>query len=213
MNTQTAFRSQLVPMVVESTGHGERGYDIYSRLLKDRIILLGMPIDDDSANLIIAQLLFLQAENPEQDIDLYINSPGGSVTAGLAIYDTIQSLSCDVKTYCIGQCASMGAVLLAAGTQGKRFALPHSRIMIHQPWGGAEGTAADINIQAQEILRLKAMLNGILASHSGQSVKKVEKDTERDFFMSAEEAVEYRLVDKVLPAKPKLPAKKAPAKK
>ena len=201
MNTQTAFRSQLVPMVVESTGHGERGYDIYSRLLKDRIILLGMPIDDDSANLIIAQLLFLQAENPEQDIDLYINSPGGSVTAGLAIYDTIQSLSCDVKTYCIGQCASMGAVLLAAGTQGKRFALPHSRIMIHQPWGGAQGTAADIEIQSREIVRLRSMLNNILAYHTGKELKKIEKDTNRDFFMGAEEAVEYGLVDQVVSPK------------
>ena len=201
MNTQTAFRSQLVPMVVESTGHGERGYDIYSRLLKDRIILLGMPIDDDSANLIIAQLLFLQAENPDQDIDLYINSPGGSVTAGLAIYDTIQSLSCDVKTYCIGQCASMGAVLLAAGTQGKRFALPHSRIMIHQPWGGAQGTAADIEIQSREIVRLRSMLNNILAYHTGKELKKIEKDTNRDFFMGAEEAVEYGLVDQVVSPK------------
>ena len=201
MNTQTAFRSQLVPMVVESTGHGERGYDIYSRLLKDRIILLGMPIDDDSANLIIAQLLFLQAENPEQDIDLYINSPGGSVTAGLAIYDTIQSLSCDVKTFCIGQCASMGAVLLGAGTQGKRFALPHSRIMIHQPWGGAQGTAADIEIQSREIVRLRSMLNNILAYHTGKELKKIEKDTNRDFFMGAEEAVEYGLVDQVVSPK------------
>ena len=201
MNTQTAFRSQLVPMVVESTGHGERGYDIYSRLLKDRIILLGMPIDDDSANLIIAQLLFLQAENPEQDIDLYINSPGGSVTAGLAVYDTIQSLSCDVKTFCIGQCASMGAVLLGAGTQGKRFALPHSRIMIHQPWGGAQGTAADIEIQSREIVRLRSMLNNILAYHTGKELKKIEKDTNRDFFMGAEEAVEYGLVDQVVSPK------------
>ena len=210
MNTS---KSYLVPTVIEQSSMGERAFDIYSRLLKDRIVLLGTPIDDAVANLVVAQLLFLQAEDPGKDIELYINSPGGSVTAGLAIYDTMQLLSCDVKTYCIGQCASMGAVLLAAGAPGKRFALPNSRIMIHQPWGGAEGTAADINIQAQEILRLKAMLNGILASHSGQSVKKVEKDTERDFFMSAEEAVEYRLVDKVLPAKPKLPAKKAPAKK
>ncbi|MBQ9753161.1 MAG: ATP-dependent Clp endopeptidase proteolytic subunit ClpP [Lentisphaeria bacterium] len=201
MNTQTAFRSQLVPMVVESTGHGERGYDIYSRLLKDRIILLGMPVDDDSANLIIAQLLFLQAENPEQDIDLYINSPGGSVTAGLAIYDTIQSLSCDVKTFCIGQCASMGAVLLGAGTKGKRFALPHSRIMIHQPWGGAQGTAADIEIQSREIVRLRSMLNNILAYHTGKELKKIEKDTNRDFFMGAEEAVEYGLVDQVVSPK------------
>lgn len=190
--------AQLVPMVVEHTGHGERGYDIYSRLLKDRIILLGTPIDDDVANLIVAQLLFLQAEDPKKDIDLYINSPGGSCTAGLAIYDTIQSLSCDVKTYCIGQCASMGAVLLAAGTAGKRFALPHSRIMIHQPWGGAQGTASDISIQANEILRTKATLNGILAAHTGQKLSKIEKDTDRDFFMSAEEAVAYGLVDQVV---------------
>ena len=193
-----SFRAQLVPMVVEQTGHGERGYDIYSRLLKDRIILLGTPIDDDVANLIVAQLLFLQAEDPKKDIDLYINSPGGSCTAGLAIYDTIQSLSCDVKTYCIGQCASMGAVLLAAGTAGKRFALPHSRIMIHQPWGGAQGTASDISIQANEILRTKATLNGILATHTKQTLKKIEKDTDRDFFMSAEEAVAYGLVDQVV---------------
>jgi len=191
-------RSYMVPMVVEQTGQGERAFDIYSRLLKDRIILLGTPIDDDVANLIIAQLLFLQAEDPKKDIDLYINSPGGSVTAGLAIYDTIQVLSCDVKTYCLGQCASMGAVLLAAGAAGKRFALPNSRIMIHQPWGGAQGTAADIDIQAKEILRLKAMLNGILAKHTGQQVRKIEKDTERDFFMSADEAVSYGLVDSVV---------------
>ena len=195
---KTGARAQMVPMVVEQTGHGERGYDIYSRLLKDRIILLGTPIDDDVANLIVAQLLFLQAEDPKKDIDLYINSPGGSCTAGLAIYDTIQSLSCDVKTYCIGQCASMGAVLLAAGAAGKRFALPHSRIMIHQPWGGAQGTASDINIQAQEILRTKATLNGILAAHTGQKLSKIEKDTDRDFFMSAEEAVAYGLVDQVV---------------
>ena len=195
------MKSYLIPYVVEQTGKGERSYDIYSRLLKDRIILLGMPIDDDSANLIIAQLLFLQAENPGQDIDLYINSPGGSVTAGLAIYDTIQSLSCDVKTYCIGQCASMGAVLLAAGTQGKRFALPHSRIMIHQPWGGAQGTAADIEIQSREIVRLRSMLNNILAYHTGKELKKIEKDTNRDFFMGAEEAVEYGLVDQVVSPK------------
>lgn len=185
-------------MVVEQTGHGERGYDIYSRLLKDRIVLLGTPIDDDMANLIIAQLLFLQAEDPKKDISLYINSPGGSVTAGLAIYDTMQVISCDVKTYCMGQCASMGAVLLCAGAAGKRFALPNSRIMIHQPWGGAQGTASDIDIQAKEILRLKSMLNGIIARHTGQDVKKVQKDTDRDFFMSAAEAVNYHLVDKVL---------------
>ncbi len=191
-------KSQLVPMVVESTGHGERGYDIYSRLLKDRIILLGTPIDDDVANLVIAQLLFLQAEDPKKDIDLYINSPGGSVTAGLAIYDTIQTVSCNVKTFCLGQCASMGAVLLAAGTPGKRFALPHSRIMIHQPWGGAEGTAADIKIQSREILRLRSMLNNILARHTGQTLKKIERDTGRDFFMSASEAAAYGIVDSVI---------------
>ena len=192
------IKSQLVPMIVETTGHGERGYDIYSRLLKDRIILLGTPIDDDVANLVIAQLLFLQAEDPKKDIDLYINSPGGSVTAGLAIYDTIQTVSCDVKTFCIGQCASMGAVLLTSGTPGKRFALPHSRIMIHQPWGGAEGTAADIEIQSKEILRLRSMLNNILARHTGQNLKKIERDTNRDLFMSASEAVEYGLADSIV---------------
>ncbi|MFA6714490.1 MAG: ATP-dependent Clp endopeptidase proteolytic subunit ClpP [Victivallales bacterium] len=190
--------SVLVPMVVEQTGHGERGYDIYSRLLKDRIILLGTPVDDDVANLIIAQLLFLQSDDPKKDIDLYINSPGGSVTAGLAIYDTMQALSCDVKTYCIGQAASMGAVLLAAGAPKKRFALPNARIMIHQPWGGTQGTAADISIQAQEILRLRENLNNILAAHTGQSVKKISQDTERDFFMSALEAQKYGLVDGVV---------------
>lgn len=198
----------LVPMVVEQSGGGERGYDIYSRLLKDRIVLLGTPIDDDVANLIIAQLLFLQAEDPKKDIDLYINSPGGSCTAGLAIYDTIQSLSCDVKTYCLGQCASMGAVLLCAGAAGKRYALPHSRIMIHQPWGGAQGTAADINIQAQEILRLRTMLNKIIAGHCGQQLKKIEKDTDRDFFLSAEEACSYGLVDHVVEPKKSVKAAK-----
>lgn len=196
-------KNVLVPMVVEQTGTGERGYDIYSRLLKDRIVLLGTPIDDDVANLIVAQLLFLQAEDPKKDIDLYINSPGGSCTAGLAIYDTIQSLSCDVKTYCIGQCASMGAVLLCAGAAGKRYALPNSRIMIHQPWGGAQGTAADIDIQAKEILRLRAMLNKIIANHTKQSLKKIERDTERDFFLSADEAKEYGLVDHVVESKRK----------
>jgi ATP-dependent Clp protease, protease subunit len=190
--------SMLVPMVVEQTGHGERGYDIYSRLLKDRIILLGTPVDDNVANLIIAQLLFLQSDDPKKDIDLYINSPGGSITAGLAIYDTMQVLSCDVKTYCIGQAASMGAVLLAAGAPKKRFALPNARIMIHQPWGGTQGTAADINIQAQEILRLRTNLNKILADHTGQTVKKITEDTERDYFMSAAEAQKYGLVDGVV---------------
>ena len=195
------FKSQLIPMVVESTSAGERGYDIYSRLLKDRIIMLGTAIDDNVANLIIAQLLFLQASDPRKEISLYIHSPGGSVTAGLAIYDAIQSISCDVNTYCIGQCASMGAVLLAAGTAGKRFALPHSRVMIHQPWGGAEGTAADIEIQSREILRLRSMLNNILASHTHQELAKIENDTNRDFFMSAEEACEYGLVDQVISSK------------
>ena len=195
MNQENAY---LVPTVIEQSGQGERAYDIYSRLLRDRIIILGTPIDDSVANLIVAQLLFLQSEDPKKDIELYINSPGGSVTAGLAIYDTMQVLSCDVKTYCIGQCASMGAVLLAAGTAGKRYALPNSRIMIHQPWGGAEGTASDINIHAQEILRLRSMLNGILARHCKQTLRKVEKDTDRDFFMSAEEALKYGLVDKVV---------------
>ena len=190
--------SVMVPMVVEQTGHGERGYDIYSRLLKDRIILLGTPIDDNVANLIIAQLLFLQSDDPKKDIDLYINSPGGSISAGLAIYDTMQVLSCDVKTYCIGQAASMGAVLLAAGAPKKRFALPNARVMIHQPWGGAQGTAADISIQAQEILRSRKVLNQILADHTGQSVKKISTDTERDYFMSAEESRKYGLVDGVI---------------
>ncbi|MEI8244935.1 MAG: ATP-dependent Clp endopeptidase proteolytic subunit ClpP [Lentisphaerota bacterium] len=190
--------SVLVPMVVEQTGTGERGYDIYSRLLKDRIILLGTPVDDTIANLIVAQLLFLQSEDPKKEIDLYINSPGGSITAGLAIYDTMQVISCPVKTYCIGQAASMGAVLLAAGTAGKRYALPNARIMIHQPWGGYEGTAADINIQAQEILRMRSMLNQILSKHTGQSLKKVERDTERDYFMSSDEAKAYGVVDSVV---------------
>lgn len=196
--------SVLVPMVVEQTGHGERGYDIYSRLLKDRIILLGTPIDDQIANLIVAQLLYLQSEDPKKDIDMYINSPGGSVTAGMAIYDTMQILSCDIKTYCVGQAASMGAVLLCAGTKNKRFALPHSRIMIHQPWGGAEGTAADISIHAQEILRTRAVLNKIIATHTSQELSKIEKDTERDFFMSAEEAKNYGIVDSVLVSQSKL---------
>jgi len=190
--------SVLVPMVVEQTGHGERGYDIYSRLLKDRIILLGTPVDDGIANLIVAELLFLQAEDPKKDIDLYINSPGGVITAGLAIYDTMQMLSCDVRTYCIGQCASMAAVLLCAGAKGKRFALPNSRILIHQPSGGSEGTAADIKIQAEEILRMRTRLNEIISFHTGQAIKKIAADTERDYFMSAEEGVKYGLVDQVL---------------
>lgn len=190
--------STLVPMVVEQTGQGERGYDIFSRLLKDRIIIIGTPIDDNMANLMVAQLLYLQSEDPKKDIDIYINSPGGSVSAGMAIYDTMQILSCDIKTYCVGQAASMGAVLLAAGSKGKRFALPNARIMIHQPLGGMEGQATDIDIHAKEILRIKANLNAILANHTGQTVKKITADTERDNFMSAEDAKKYGLVDEVL---------------
>lgn len=199
MNKKT--NAYLVPTVIEQTGQGERAFDIYSRLLKERIIMLCSPIDDTIAGLIVSQLLFLEADDASKDISMYICSPGGSVTAGLAIYDTMQMLSCDVQTYCVGQCASMGAVLLAAGAAGKRYSLPNSRIMIHQPWGGAEGTAADINIQAREIIRLKGILNGILAAHSGQSVKRIEKDTERDFFMSPEEALEYHLIDKIVTKK------------
>ena len=188
----------LIPMVIEQTGRGERSYDIYSRLLKERIIFLGTGIDDSVANLVIAQLLFLQSDDPEKDISIYINSPGGVVTAGLAIYDTMQFLKCDITTYCVGQAASMGAVLLAAGANGKRFALPNARIMIHQPLGGAQGQATDINIQAQEIMRIKQILNSILADHSGRSIEDLEKDTDRDNFMSAAQAVEYGLVDEVV---------------
>ena len=190
--------NMLIPMVIEQTGRGERSYDIYSRLLKERIIFLGTGIDDNVANLIIAQLLFLQSEDPEKDISLYINSPGGIVTSGLAIYDTMQFLSCDITTYCVGQAASMGAVLLAAGSPGKRFALPNARIMIHQPLGGAQGQATDINIQAQEIMRIKQILNGILASHSKKKIEDLERDTDRDNFMSAEQASSYGLIDKVV---------------
>jgi len=188
----------LVPMVVEQTGRGERAYDIFSRLLKDRIIFIGTAISDDISNLIIAQLLFLQAEDAEKDVSIYINSPGGTVTAGMAIYDTIQFLRCDVATYCVGQAASMGAVLLAAGTAGKRFALPNARILIHQPWGGVQGQAADISIQAKEILRLRDRVNEILARHTGKSLEVIAKDTDRDFFMSAQEACSYGLVDEVV---------------
>lgn len=192
-------RSQiLVPMVVEQTGRGERAYDIYSRLLKDRIIFVGTPITDDVSNLVIAQMLFLQGTDSNKDINLYINSPGGSVTAGLAMYDTMQFLKCDVVTYCVGQAASMAAVLLAAGAAGKRYALPNARIMIHQPWGGVQGQASDISIQAQEILRLKKRLNEILAQHTRKSLDEIEKDTDRDKFLSAEEAMSYGLVDRVL---------------
>ena len=192
--------SYLVPMVIEQTAHGERSFDIYSRLLKERIVFIGSEIDDTMANLVVAQLLFLQSEDASKDVNVYINSPGGSVTAGLAIYDTMQFLKCDVATYCIGQAASMGSVLLAAGTHGKRHSLPSSRIMIHQPWGGAQGTASDINIQAQEILRLKSYLNGLLAKHCAKPVEDIARDTDRDFFMSAQEAVAYGLVDDVLGA-------------
>lgn len=193
--------NMLVPYVIEQTSRGERSYDIYSRLLLDRIIFLGTAIDDNVANVMIAQMLFLQSQDPKKDISLYINSPGGSVTAGLAIYDTMQFLSCDVATYCVGQAASMGAVLMAAGTHGKRYALPNARIMIHQPLGGAEGQCTDIQIQAAEIQRMKEVLNGILAHHTGQPIKKIFADTERDNFMSAEEAQKYGLVDSVVTRK------------
>ncbi len=189
--------NQLIPMVVEQTGRGERAYDIFSRLLKERIVFIGTPIDDTIASLTIAQLLFLQSEDPEKDINLYINSPGGSVTAGLAIYDTMQYIKPAVATTCIGFAASMAAVLLAGGTKGKRAALPNARIMIHQPWGGVQGTASDISIQAEEILRTKRRLNEILAFHTGRSVEQVEKDTDRDRYLSSEEAKSYGLIDTV----------------
>lgn len=188
----------LVPVVVEQTNRGERSYDIYSRLLQDRIVFISGEVHDEMANAVVAQLLFLQAQDPKKEISVYINSPGGSVTAGLAIYDTMQFVTCPVATYCIGQAASMGAVLLTAGAKGKRYALPNARIMIHQPWGGAEGKASDIEITAREILRLKERLNQILATHSGKKFNDVVKDTDRDFFMSAAEAVKYGLIDKVL---------------
>src|SRR5213080_3749850 len=195
----------LVPIVVEQTGRGERSYDIYSRLLIDRIVFLGTPVDDGVANVIIAQLLFLQMTDPKKDIHFYINSPGGGVTAGLAIYDTMQFLTCDVNTYCIGQAASMGAVLLAAGAKAKRYALPNARIMIHQPWGGVQGAAADISIQAKEILRLKDRLNEILAHHCSKQVDALAKDTDRDRFMSAEDAKGYGLVDEVVKSRKEIP--------
>lgn len=188
----------LIPMVIEQSNRGERAYDIYSRLLKDRIVFLGSAIDDDVANLIIAQLLFLEAEDPERDINLYINSPGGVVSSGLAIYDTMQYIKCDVSTICIGEAASMGAVLLAAGKKGKRFTLPHSRIMIHQPSGGTQGQAKDIKIQAAEILMTKTMLDGILVKHTGQTLDKIEADTDRDFFMSGDEAKGYGIIDEIM---------------
>ncbi len=192
------MQANLVPIVVEKTGRGERSYDIFSRLLKDRIIFIGPSIDDYSSSLIIAQILFLMSDNKNQDINIYINSPGGSVTAGMAIYDTMQFVPCNIATYCLGQASSMGAVLLAAGTAGKRHALPNSRVMIHQPWGGTMGSASDILIQSDELKRYKKSLNAILAKHTGKKLKTVEKDTDRDFFMSAEEAKKYSLVDEVL---------------
>ncbi len=188
----------FIPFVVEQTGRGERAYDIYSRLLKDRIVFLGSPVVDEVANLITAQLLFLESEDPERDIYFYINSPGGSVTAGLAIYDTMQYIRPKVSTVCLGQAASMGAVLLAAGASGKRYALPHSRIMIHQPLGGFQGTAADIDIQAREILRMREELGAILVKHTGQSLDRIERDTDRDLFMTGQRALEYGLVDEVI---------------
>jgi ATP-dependent Clp protease protease subunit len=188
----------LVPIVVEQTNRGERSYDIYSRLLEDRIIFLGGPISDITANLVVAQLLFLEAKDPDKDVLLYINSPGGSVTAGMAIYDTMQYIKCDVSTICVGMAASMGAFLLAAGTKGKRLALPNSEIMIHQPLGGAQGQASDIAIHAEQILKLKKKINEILADRTGQSIEKIERDTDRDFFMSAEEAKAYGIIDDVI---------------
>jgi len=188
----------LVPMVVEQSPRGERAYDIYSRLLKERIIFLGTPVSDEIASLVIAQILFLEAEDPDKDITFYVNSPGGVVTSGLAIYDTMRYVKCDIATLCMGQAASMGALLLAAGTEGKRYALPNSRILIHQPMGGFHGQATDIDIHAQEILRMRNDLNKILAFHTGQNIRKIKKDTDRDYFMSAEEAKKYGIIDKVL---------------
>ena len=192
----------LVPVVIEQTNRGERSFDIYSRLLKDRIIFLGTQVDDAISNVVIAQLLFLESEDPDKDIMLYINSPGGLVTAGLAIYDTMQYVRCDVATICMGQAASMGALLLCAGARGKRFALPHARIMIHQPLGGVQGQATDIDIQAKEILRMREELNRILVHHTGQGMDKIQKDTDRDFFMTAEQARDYKIVDEVISQKP-----------
>src|SRR5213593_58801 len=194
-----SMNNTLIPMVVEQTNRGERAYDIYSRLLRDSIIFIGTPIDDSVANLVTAQLLFLEAEDPERDISLYINSPGGSITAGLAVYDTIQFIRNDVTTICVGQAASMAAVLLAAGSPKKRFALPHSRVLIHQPWmGGIQGQATDIDIHAKEILRIRMILNKILASHTGQLLEKIEKDVERDYIMTAEQPKEYGIIDEVI---------------
>ncbi|WP_426754915.1 ATP-dependent Clp endopeptidase proteolytic subunit ClpP [Myxococcus sp. Y35] len=201
-----------VPFVIETTHRGERAYDLYSRLLKDRIIMLGTPVNDDVANIIVAQLLFLESEDPDKGINLYINSPGGSVTAGLAIYDTMQYVKCPVSTICVGQAASMGALLLLAGAKGKRYALPNSRIMIHQPLGGAQGQATDIDIQAKEILRLRSYLNGLIVKHTGHSIERIEKDTERDYFMSAEEARQYGIIDEVVEKQRAITPSPSPAK-
>lgn len=197
------MKSSLIPMVVEQNHRGERAYDIYSRLLKDRIIFVGAPIDDDLANVVIAQFLFLESDDPDKDIHLYVNSPGGLVTAGLAIYDTMQYVKPDISTICMGQAASMAAILLAAGAPGKRFSLPHARVMIHQPQGGFQGAAADIGIQAREIMKLREKLNEILAKHTKQNLQQIQKDTDRDFFMSGDEAKKYGIVDAVIQKKPK----------
>jgi ATP-dependent Clp protease protease subunit len=198
MSTNGQYGNVYVPFVVEKTGYGERHYDIFSRLLKDRIIFIGSQIDDNVSNIVIAQMLFLQNDNKNQDINVYINSPGGSITAGLAIYDTMQFVHCDVATFCIGQAYSMGAVLMAAGAKEKRYSLPHTRIMLHQPWGGTSGTATDISIQAEEIMFMKRSLNEILVKHSDQTLEKVETDFDRDFYMSAQEAKEYGIIDEVI---------------
>ncbi|MEP0822122.1 MAG: ATP-dependent Clp endopeptidase proteolytic subunit ClpP [Ignavibacterium sp.] len=198
MNSKRELYNQLVPIVVEQTGRGERAYDIFSRLLKERIVFIGTPIDDSISSLVIAQLLFLESEDPDKDIHLYVNSPGGSVSAGLAIYDTMQYIRPDVSTICIGMAASMAAVLLAGGAKGKRTALPNARIMIHQPWGGVQGTASDISIQAEEILKTKKRINEILAAHTGRTFEQISKDTDRDYYLSAEEAKQYGLIDNLL---------------
>lgn len=203
MNTNDIY-NQLVPYVIEQTGRGERGMDIFSRLLRERIIIISTPIDDHIASLVVAQLIFLESEDPDKDINLYINTPGGSVSAGLAIYDTMQYVKCDVATICIGLAASMGAILLAGGTKGKRTALPNSRIMIHQPLGGFQGTASDISIQAEEILKIKRKLNEILSFHTGKDIEQIEKDTDRDRYFSAEDAKEYGLIDNVLVRREKI---------
>ncbi|MGQ3684973.1 MAG: ATP-dependent Clp protease proteolytic subunit [Candidatus Loosdrechtia sp.] len=196
--SKTLHNALFVPYVIEKTGYGERHYDIFSRLLRDRIIFIGSPIEDTLSNLVIAQILFLQNENKNQDINIYINSPGGSITAGLAIYDTMQFVQCDIATFCIGQAFSMAAILLAAGTKGKRYGLPHTRIMLHQPWGGMRGTATDISIQAEEILKMRKSLNEILVRHTGQPVERIEVDIDRDFYMSSQEAKTYGLLDEVI---------------